>query len=263
MPGACPRRKIADFLGPDLHPARPNDDVFPSAWPSWLSFTPATTRLNGDRGARPPTFKGDSRKTSKKTQAPHTGGAVSHAERFRSRPGRGGRLLLCMRTTFSVGNRPGARCRRFAHLRRRHGNLLLLGDWNPRGLERVEQFAGPSEIARGRCQSFHERVFMSACLRRPAYGSSKANGSTCWIAAKSAALAVTTVARGTVPAFSWNLPGTSADEPRDRAGVGARVFISGRGRCQSFHKRAAGSSVSFIPLFGGWPVYCFSSIRSR
>ena len=43
-----------------------------------------------------------------------------------------------------------------------------------------------------------------------------------------------------------------------RAGVGARVFISA-----SFHKRAAGSSVSFIPLFGGWPVYCFSSIRSR
>jgi len=166
MPGACPRRKIADFLGPDLHPARPNDDVFPSAWPSWLSFTPATTRLNGDRGARPPTFKGDSRKTSKKTQAPHTGGAVSHAERFRSRPGRGGRLLLCMRTTFSVGNRPGARCRRFAHLRRRHGNLLLLGDWNPRGLERVEQFAGPSEIARGRCQSFHERLPTAPCLRQ-------------------------------------------------------------------------------------------------
>jgi hypothetical protein len=82
MPGACPRRKIADFLGPDLHPARPNDDVFPSAWPSWLSFTPATTRLNGDRGARPPTFKGDSRKTSKKTQAPHTGAG---AERLRDR----------------------------------------------------------------------------------------------------------------------------------------------------------------------------------
>jgi hypothetical protein len=33
------------------------------AWPSWLSFTPATTPFNGDRGARPPTFKGDSKKT--------------------------------------------------------------------------------------------------------------------------------------------------------------------------------------------------------
>jgi hypothetical protein len=72
MPGVCPRRKIPDFLGPDLHPARPNDDVFPSAWPSRLSFTPATTSFNADRGACPPTFKGDSRKTSKKTQAPHT-----------------------------------------------------------------------------------------------------------------------------------------------------------------------------------------------
>jgi hypothetical protein len=70
MPGVCPRRKIPDFLGPDLHPARPSDDVFPSAWPSWLSFTPAPP-FNGDRGACPPTFKGDSRKTSKKTQAPH------------------------------------------------------------------------------------------------------------------------------------------------------------------------------------------------
>jgi hypothetical protein len=73
MPGVCPRRKIPDFLGPDLHPAEPNDDVSPSSWPSWLSSTPATTPINGDRGARPPTFKGDSRKTSKKTQAPHTG----------------------------------------------------------------------------------------------------------------------------------------------------------------------------------------------
>jgi hypothetical protein len=63
MPVVCPRRKIPDFLGPDLHPAQPNDDVSPSAWPSWLSFTPATTPINGDRGARPPTFKGDSRKT--------------------------------------------------------------------------------------------------------------------------------------------------------------------------------------------------------
>ena len=71
MPGVCPRRKIPDFLGPDLHPARPNNDVFPSASPSWLSSTPATTPFNSDRGARPPTFKGDSRKTSKKTQA-HT-----------------------------------------------------------------------------------------------------------------------------------------------------------------------------------------------
>jgi hypothetical protein len=69
--GVCPRRKIADFLGPDHHPARPNNDVFRSASPSWLSSTPATTPFNGDRGARPPTFNGDSRKTSKKTQAPH------------------------------------------------------------------------------------------------------------------------------------------------------------------------------------------------
>jgi hypothetical protein len=50
MPGVCPRGKIPDFLGPDLHPARPSDDVFPSAWPSWLSSTPATTPINGDRG---------------------------------------------------------------------------------------------------------------------------------------------------------------------------------------------------------------------
>jgi hypothetical protein len=75
MPGVCPQRKIPDFLGPDLHPARPNDDVFPSAWPSWLSFTPATTPFNRDRGEFPTTFKGDSGKTSKKTQAPHTGRA--------------------------------------------------------------------------------------------------------------------------------------------------------------------------------------------
>ena len=71
MPLVCPRRKIPDFLGPDLHPAQPNDDVSPSAWPSCLSFTPATTPINGDRGARPPTFKGDSRKT----QAPYPRGA--------------------------------------------------------------------------------------------------------------------------------------------------------------------------------------------
>jgi hypothetical protein len=62
MPVVCPRRKIPDFLGPDLHPVRPNHDVFPSAWPSWLSFTPATTPINGDRGACPSAFKGDSRK---------------------------------------------------------------------------------------------------------------------------------------------------------------------------------------------------------
>jgi hypothetical protein len=76
MPGVCPRRNIPDFVGPDLHPAQPNDDVFPSASPFWLSFTPATTTFNGDRGACPPTFKGDSRKTSKKTQAPRGGYGV-------------------------------------------------------------------------------------------------------------------------------------------------------------------------------------------
>ena len=59
----CPRRNIPDFLGSDLHPARPNDDVSTQAWLSWLSFSPATTPINGDRGARPPTFKGDSMKT--------------------------------------------------------------------------------------------------------------------------------------------------------------------------------------------------------
>jgi hypothetical protein len=83
MPGVCRRRKIPDFLGPDHHPARPNNDVFPSASPSWLSSTPATTPFNGDRGARPPTFKGDSRKTSKKTQAPHTAvGPSRHARGY-------------------------------------------------------------------------------------------------------------------------------------------------------------------------------------
>ena len=58
MPAVCPRRKIPDFLGLDLHPARPNDDVSPSAWPSWPWLTPATASTNGDRGTHPRSIAG-------------------------------------------------------------------------------------------------------------------------------------------------------------------------------------------------------------
>ena len=95
-------RKIPDFLGPDLHPVRPNHDVSPSAWPSWLSFTPATTRLNGDRGARPPTFKGDSRKTSKKTQAPHTRGSPAPRAPHQRRVGAAERRYHTVSCPFSA-----------------------------------------------------------------------------------------------------------------------------------------------------------------
>jgi hypothetical protein len=63
MPGVWPRRKIPDFLGPALHPARPNDDVFPSAWPFWLSFAPATASIHGGRDPLPSSFLEDSWKT--------------------------------------------------------------------------------------------------------------------------------------------------------------------------------------------------------
>jgi hypothetical protein len=85
MPGVCPRRKIPDFLGPDLHPAPPNDDVFPSAWPSWLSFTPATTPLQRRsrgmstdvQGRLQEDLQDNSKKTPRKLRHHTPGGAVA------------------------------------------------------------------------------------------------------------------------------------------------------------------------------------------
>ena len=84
---------------PDHHPARSNNDVFPSASPSWLSSMPATTPFNSDRGATSKKTPRKLRPTSKKTQAPHAC-TVENLRRSRNQRRSGGSFGGTLKRSF-------------------------------------------------------------------------------------------------------------------------------------------------------------------